>query len=164
MIFPRFSTTFLFSPAFGQRILENKIATKIIGLDLLSGRNSMQSYVEFDWIYSDRSCKLARKGWRLLLHSETAVTDPRVTHGHHDLFSFDLSFEGVPLIVDPGRRNYALPRDEQAAGILEEWHNTFMFKNVRTGFCPRGYMPSSWLESFRSRPRVVSEGMPLRFY
>jgi hypothetical protein len=101
-------------------------------------------------------------GWRLLLHADTAVTDPRATHGHHDLFSFDLSCDGLPLIVDPGRRNYVLARDAQGAGILEEWHNTFMLDGVRTGFYPRGYMPAAWLESFRPRPAVVRDGDALR--
>jgi len=90
------------------------------------------------------------------------VSDPRATHGHHDLFSFDLSCDGLPLIVDPGRRNYALARDAQGAGILEEWHNTFMLDGIRTGFYPRGYMPAAWLESFRPCPAVVRESGALR--
>ena len=116
-----------------------------------------------DWLAGNGSwASLNREGWRLLLHADTAVTDPRATHGHHDLFSFDLSCDGLPLIVDPGRRNYALARDAQGAGILEEWHNTFMVDGVRTGFYPRGYMPAAWLESFRPCPALVRDGDALR--
>jgi Heparinase II/III-like protein len=112
-----------------------------------------------DWLAGNGSwASLNRDGWRLLLHADTEVADPRATHGHHDLFSFDLSCDGLPLIVDPGRRNYALARDAQGAGILEEWHNTVMLDGVRTGFYPRGYMPTAWLESFRPCPSVVRDG------
>lgn len=111
-----------------------------------------------DWLAENGSwASLRYDGWHLLLHADTEVTDPRATHGHHDLFSFDLSCDGLPVIVDPGRRNYALDRDSQAAGILEEWHNTLMLDGIRTGFYPRGYMPTTWLESFRSRPKVQYE-------
>ena len=101
------------------------------------------------------------QNWRLLLHSDTMVADPRVTHGHHDLFSFDLSFDGLPIIVDPGRRNYAIVRDAPAAGILEEYHNTLIVDETRTGFCPRGYMPTNWLKSFRACPTIVRKGNTL---
>lgn len=111
-----------------------------------------------DWLAENGSwAKFDFKGWNLLLHADTAVTEPRVTHGHHDLFSFDLSYNGLPLIVDPGRCNYSLARDSQDAGILEEWHNTLMLEGVRTGFQPRGYMPASWLRSFRNCPTVVCD-------
>lgn len=116
-----------------------------------------------NWLAENSSwATLNHNNWRLLMHADTEVSDPRVTHGHHDLFSFDLSYDGLPLIVDPGRRNYSLSRDSQGAGILEEWHNTFMLDGVRNGFCPRGYMPSVWLESFRYCPTVVHYNDTLR--
>ena len=116
-----------------------------------------------DWLAENGSwANLSYNGWSLLMHTDTEVRDPRVTHGHHDLFSFDLSYEGLPLIVDPGRRNYSLSRDSQGAGILEDWHNTFMLEGVRTGFCPRGYMPAVWLERFRNCPKVVQDFETLR--
>lgn len=108
-----------------------------------------------DWIAADGSwARMARGSWSLFAHTDTSPGENRPTHGHHDLFSFDLAFESCPVIVDPGRGNYLSGRDEESAGILEEWHNTVLIGTARTGFIPRGYMPPAWLASFRPRPRV----------
>lgn len=117
-----------------------------------------------DWIAADGSwARMTRGSWTLLAHADTCPGESRPTHGHHDLFSFDLAFAGQPVIVDPGRGNYLSGRDEEAAGILEEWHNTVMVGTVRTGFVPRGYMPSGWLAAIRPSPVVCldAEGLHL---
>lgn len=109
-----------------------------------------------NWQPSDGSwTRLANNNWALLAHSDTHPDDSRVTHGHHDLFSFELAFQGIPFIVDSGRKNYLAARDHEEAGILEEWHNTILVNEKRTGFVPRGYMPASWLATIRTRPHVT---------
>ena len=117
------------------------------------------------WYSSDGSWGRVTTGqWSILTHADRQSHDNRTTHGHHDLFSFELAFAGTPLIVDPGRKSYSAPRDSEDAGILEEWHNTIMVNRARTGFVPRGYMPADWLKQWRSRPELeVSEtGLGIR--
>ena len=154
-------------PAVGLRLLTNKNQSDPAGQPRGSFWQTFfgttASSPTGNWLAENGSwATLSHNSWRLLMHADTEVSDPRVTHGHHDLFSFDLSYDGLPLIVDPGRRNYSLSRDSQGAGILEEWHNTLMLDGIRTGFCPRGYMPSVWLESFRMCPTVVQYDDTLR--
>lgn len=118
-----------------------------------------------DWLARDGSwARLERGPWSLITHADTHPDDNRASHGHHDLFSFELAYEGRPLIVDPGRGNYLTARDSEEAGILEEWHNTLMLNGYRTGFIPRGYMPVEWLRSFRLRPELVlnESGLTIR--
>lgn len=108
------------------------------------------------WQAADGSwVRLANNKWSLIAHADMHPDDSRATHGHHDLFSFELAFDGVPIIVDPGRKNYLAGRDHEEAGILEEWHNTLLVNNKRTGFVPRGYMPASWLQNIRTCPCVA---------
>jgi len=115
------------------------------------------------WQSPDGGCVRIRKGkWSLIAHSDVHVTDNRSTHGHHDLFSFELAYDGIPVIVDPGRGSYLAGRDLAEAGILEEWHNTILVNNKRTGFVPRGYMPASWLTGFRTRPSTSASGRQLK--
>lgn len=114
------------------------------------------------WQAQDSSWVRIRKhGWSLIAHADVHPDDNRSTHGHHDLFSFELAFNGQPLIVDAGRGNYLSGRDHEAAGILEEWHNTILVNGKRTGFVPRGYMPVSWLKKIRTVPRVLAENQRL---
>lgn len=109
-----------------------------------------------DWMSADGAwLRLARGPWSLLAHTDTHPDENRSSHAHHDLFSFELACDGVPVIIDPGRRDYRSERDTEAAGTLEEWHNTLMLAGHRTGFMPRSYMPPAWLARFRARPRVV---------
>jgi hypothetical protein len=108
------------------------------------------------WQAADNSwVRLANNKWSLLAHADMHTEDNRATHGHHDLFSFELAFDGIPIIVDPGRKNYLAGRDQEEAGIVEEWHNTILVNGKRTGFVPRGYMPASWLQKVRTRPCVA---------
>lgn len=111
------------------------------------------SLVVTDWCADDCSwARMIRGPWAILTHADTHPDDDRSSHGHHDLFSFELAWDGIPLVIDPGRRSYFPERDSEEAGVLEEWHNTFYVDNVRTGFIPRGYMPKSWLSRFRLHP------------
>ena len=117
------------------------------------------------WISSDRSWARVTTGpWSVLTHADRQVHDNRPTHGHHDLFSFELAYAGTPLIVDPGRKNYLAARDSEEAGILEEWHNTILVDRCRTGFVPRGYMPVNWLNQWRSCPEIDADdaGLAIR--
>lgn len=117
------------------------------------------------WTSSDKSWARATMGkWSMLAHADRQPHDNRSTHGHHDLFSFELAFDGVPLVVDPGRRDYLAARDSEEAGILEEWHNTILVDQCRTGFVPRGYMPTTWLEKWRSCPELEADekGLAIR--
>lgn len=112
--------------------------------------------VRGNWHAEDNSwARLTNNKWSLLAHSDMHPDDNRTTHGHHDLFSFELAFAGIPIVVDPGRKNYLAGRDQEEAGILEEWHNTILVGGRRTGFVARGYMPISWLERIRTRPQVA---------
>ncbi len=114
------------------------------------------------WQAQDNSwVRLRNHDWSLIAHADVHPEDNRSTHGHHDLFSFELAFGGQPLIVDAGRGNYLAGRDLEAAGILEEWHNTIVVNGKRTGFVPRGYMPISWLKKIRTAPRVSAENLGL---
>nr|WP_319564277.1 heparinase II/III family protein [uncultured Rhodoferax sp.] len=114
------------------------------------------------WQALDNSwVRIRNHGWSLIAHVDVHPDDSRSTHGHHDLFSFELAFGGQPVIVDAGRGNYLAGRDREAAGILEEWHNTIMVNGRRTGFVPRGYMPISWLKRIRTAPRVSAESQRL---
>lgn len=109
-----------------------------------------------EWHAEDNSwVRLANNKWSLMAHSDIHTDDNRATHGHHDLFSFELAFDGIPIVIDPGRKNYLAGRDHEEAGILEEWHNTILVNDKRTGFVARGYMPVSWLQNIRTRPRVA---------
>lgn len=115
-----------------------------------------------NWQARDNSwVRLANSRWSLMAHADTHTDDNRATHGHHDLFSFELAFDGVPVIVDPGRKNYLSGRDHEEAGILEEWHNTILVDGKRTGFVARGYMPVAWLQNIRTRPHVAVENQCL---
>lgn len=117
------------------------------------------------WMSSDRSWARATLGaWSMLAHADRQPHDNRSTHGHHDLFSFELALDGVPLVVDPGRKDYLAARDSEEAGILEEWHNTILVDQRRAGFVPRGYMPTTWLEQWRSCPELEAndEGLAIR--
>lgn len=108
-----------------------------------------------DWHAEDLSwVRLKHDDWSLIAHSDVDPYDNRTTHGHHDLFSFELAYAGVPVIVDPGRKDYLAGRDLEDAGILEEWHNTILLDGYRTGFVARGYMPIPWLKKMRVRPRI----------
>lgn len=108
------------------------------------------------WQAKDKSwVHLANNKWSLIVHSDIHTDDNRATHGHHDLFSFELAFDGIPVVVDPGRKSYLVGRDHEEAGILEEWHNTILVNGKRTGFVARGYMPVSWLQNIRTRPCVA---------
>jgi len=114
---------------------------------------------------SDCSWACIKRGpWSILTHVDTAFQDPRPTHGHHDLFSFDLSAFGVPIIVDPCRSNYAAARDSEEAGILDEWHNTVIVDEARTGFVSRGYMPPKLCKSLRPKPKVEIDDTGLQIY
>lgn len=109
-----------------------------------------------NWQTGDGSwVRMADKKWSLLAHSDMRPDDNRATHGHHDLFSFELAFDGFPIVVDPGRKNYLAGRDHEEAGILEEWHNTILVDGKRTGFVARGYMPTPWLAKIRTQPHVA---------
>lgn len=151
--------------AFGRRVAQDDASTgNGAGSDGLWDRHFSGTVpnARGDWIAADGSwARLARGPWSLLTHADVSPGENRPTHGHHDLFSFDLAFNCRPVIVDPGRGNYMAARDEEAAGILEEWHNTVIVGGARTGFVPRGYMPPDWLASFRPQPRVslTSEGL-----
>jgi Heparinase II/III-like protein len=115
-----------------------------------------------EWQAQDSSwVRLRNHDWSLITHADVHTDDNRSTHGHHDLFSFELAFAGQPVIIDAGRGNYLAGRDLQEAGILEEWHNTILVNRKRTGFVPRGYMPSGWLRKTRSVPHVSSESQRL---
>ena len=117
------------------------------------------------WLACDKSWARVTAGpWSVLTHADRQVHDNRATHGHHDLFSFELAYGGTPLIVDPGRKSYLAARDSEDAGILEEWHNTIMVNQCRTGFVPRGYMPVSWLKQWRSGPELEADeaGLAIR--
>jgi hypothetical protein len=117
------------------------------------------------WMSSDRSwARVTTGAWSMLAHADMHPHDNRPTHGHHDLFSFELAFDGMPLVVDPGRRNYLAARDSEEAGVLEEWHNTLLVDQCRTGLVPRGYMPTRWLEQWRTRPELEANvnGMEIR--
>jgi len=111
-----------------------------------------------NWQAKDNSwVRLANNRWSLMAHSDTHTDDNRATHGHHDLFSFELAFDGIPIVVDSGRKNYLADRDHEDAGVLEEWHNTILVDGKRTGFVARGYMPVSWLQNIRTCPHVAVE-------
>jgi hypothetical protein len=117
------------------------------------------------WMSSDKSwARVTTGGWSMLAHADRQPHDNRSTHGHHDLFSFELAFDGVPLVVDPGRKDYLAARDSEEAGILEEWHNTILVDQRRTGFIPRGEMPTTWLEQWRSCPELEAndQGLAIR--
>ena len=110
-----------------------------------------------NWHADDNSwVRMNHERWHLLAHADMHTDDNRATHGHHDLFSFELSFGNIPVVIDPGRKDYLAGRDEEEAGILEEWHNTILVDSCRTGFVPRGYMPVPWLKKNRTRPRVMA--------
>lgn len=118
--------------------------------------------ISCNWQAKDNSwVRLANNKWSLMAHSDMHPEDNRATHGHHDLFSFELAFNGIPIVVDPGRKNYLAGRGHEEAGILEEWHNTILVGGYRTGFVARGYMPIPWLEKIRTRPHVAVEDQRL---
>jgi hypothetical protein len=56
--------------------------------------------VPCNWQAKDNSwVRLANNNWSLMAHSDMHSDDHRATHGHHDLFSFELAFEGIPVVV-----------------------------------------------------------------
>lgn len=139
----------------GDAVVSDPIAATGLWPQFFMGRKKTPAR---NWLSNDKSwARLANDKWSLLAHSDTHTHENRVTHGHHDLFSFELAFDGTPIIVDSGRKNYLTGRDDEEGGILDEWHNTILVDGHRTGFVPRGYMPVSWLDSIRTCPNIVLE-------
>lgn len=84
--------------------------------------------------------------WSLMLYAPPDGWVPMPGHGHQDLGSFELHWQGVPLIVDPGRGAYG-EVGEAALYRSAQVHNGITF----AGRDPRPANRPYYAKDFRSR-------------
>lgn len=110
----------------------------LFGIDPLE---TIQKPLDKSWISTNNEWAVLKSNpWKVLCHSDVRNDDLRVNHGHADEFSFDLSYNGMPLIVDPGRKNYHAYLNLEEASINEKYHNSILVNSKGFGFLPRSFM------------------------
>lgn len=73
-------------------------------------------------------------------------------HKHNDIFSFDLSFGGVPFIIDPGSYVYTSDLDLRHLFRSTKYHNTFQINDYEQNIINRS---KPWHVEERAFPRVI---------
>jgi len=130
-----------------------------VGLFGADDRGSPEGGSEPCWRSGSGEWVRLRKGaWGVLLHNDRRLEDTRASHGHNDVFSFELAWEGIPVVVDPGRRDYRSPLWGPEAALLEPYHNGLMVDERGAGFRPRPFMKGDWLVRHVRRATVSCTG------
>ena len=70
-----------------------------------------------------------KNDWFLLAHSHPSIDLFPAGHGHRDFGSFVLYVNGLPLLIDIGRRTYDSPIDQENSGSETYAHSTLMINN-----------------------------------
>jgi hypothetical protein len=122
--------------------------------------------VDCDALRLDGWLKCAHGPWSALVHASPEGWSHMPGHGHQDLGSFELHWNGVPVLIDPGRGTYE--DCEAARADVSALHHNGLSIDGADPYPPnRPYYAPSFRREVVAKPPVLSRcdgGMMLRHH
>lgn len=84
--------------------------------------------------------KLQSRDWCAVTYSHPDLTAYPIGHAHNDFGSVSIFYNGIPIVVDIGRKNYSESSNGVLNGTEASAHNTILIGGKSLLFAGRGYM------------------------